>query len=55
VRSARHPRDPKSTHRDSLRENPQIFDFELSGEAMRQPDTLDQTGGTGLALKQKWW
>lgn len=45
----------KSTHRDRIEENLQIFDFELSGEALPQLDALDQTSGTGRALEHKWW
>jgi diketogulonate reductase-like aldo/keto reductase len=37
---------PKSTHQDRIRENAQIFDFELSDADMRALDALDQTGGT---------
>src|SRR5258708_1916953 len=40
---------PKSTHRDRIWENAQIFDFELSGADMRELDALDQTGGTADA------
>jgi 2,5-diketo-D-gluconate reductase A len=46
---------PKSTHRERIEENAQIFDFELSGEAMAALDALDRTGGTDRALEQKWW
>lgn len=45
----------KSTHRDRIEENLQIFDFELSGETLSQLDALDQTSGTGRALEHKWW
>jgi diketogulonate reductase-like aldo/keto reductase len=45
----------KSTHRDRLEENAQIFDFELSGEDMAALDALDGTGGTDQALERKWW
>jgi diketogulonate reductase-like aldo/keto reductase len=40
---------PKSTHRDRIAENAQIFDFVLSDADMAELDALDQTGGTGRA------
>jgi len=46
---------PKSTHRDRIEENAQLFDFELSDEEMAALDALDQTGGTGVAQGNKWW
>jgi 2,5-diketo-D-gluconate reductase A len=46
---------PKSTHRDRIEENAQIFDFTLSDEDMAVLDTLDATGGTERALERKWW
>jgi 2,5-diketo-D-gluconate reductase A len=45
----------KSTHRERIAENAQIFDFELSDGAMDALDALDQTGGTTAALERKWW
>jgi methylglyoxal/glyoxal reductase len=45
----------KSTHRDRIEENLQVFGFNLTDEAMSQLDALDQTGGTGTALERKWW
>jgi 2,5-diketo-D-gluconate reductase A len=45
----------KSTHQDRIKENRQIFDFDLTDEAMSRLDALDQTGGTGRALEHKWW
>jgi diketogulonate reductase-like aldo/keto reductase len=46
---------PKSTHRDRIEENAQIFDFELSDEQMASLDGLDRTDGTERALERKWW
>lgn len=46
---------PKSTHRDRIEENGQIFDFELSTGDMAELDDLDETGGTDRALERKWW
>jgi diketogulonate reductase-like aldo/keto reductase len=40
---------PKSTHRERIEENAQIFDFELSDEDVENLDALDRTGGTGQA------
>jgi 2,5-diketo-D-gluconate reductase A len=46
---------PKSTHRDRIAANAQIFDFELSAQDMAALDGLDRTGGTELAREDKWW
>ena len=46
---------PKSTHRNRIEENAQIFDFDLSEEEMRELDGLDETGGTDRALEHPWW
>jgi diketogulonate reductase-like aldo/keto reductase len=40
---------PKSTHRDRIVENAQIFDFQLAPDAIAMLDALDQTGGTTSA------
>ena len=45
----------KSTHRDRIAENAQIFDFRLSDADMAELDALDRTGGTERALERKWW
>jgi diketogulonate reductase-like aldo/keto reductase len=46
---------PKSTHRERIEENAQIFDFKLSDEDVAALDALDETGGTDRALERKWW
>jgi 2,5-diketo-D-gluconate reductase A len=45
----------KSTHRDRIAENAQIFDFELAVSDMDELDALDRSGGTRAALEHKWW
>jgi 2,5-diketo-D-gluconate reductase A len=45
----------KSTHRERIAENAQVFDFELSAGDMERLDALDRSGGTGAALERKWW
>ncbi len=46
---------PKSTHRERIAENAQIFDFSLSEQDMADLDALDRTGGTERAQERKWW
>ncbi|MGO9973361.1 MAG: aldo/keto reductase [Solirubrobacteraceae bacterium] len=45
----------KSTHRDRIAENAQIFDFELSAHDMAVLDALDRSGRTREAMERKWW
>jgi len=45
----------KSTHRERIKENAQIFDFALSDDDVAVLDALDRTGGTDQALERKWW
>lgn len=46
---------PKSTHRERIQANAEIFDFELGVEDMLRLDDLDRTGGTGAAFENPWW
>jgi len=45
----------KSTHRERIRENGDIFDFTLSENEMLALDGEDETGGTDHARERKWW
>jgi diketogulonate reductase-like aldo/keto reductase len=45
----------KSTHRDRITENAQVFDFELAADDVDELDGLDRSGGTPTALERKWW
>jgi diketogulonate reductase-like aldo/keto reductase len=45
----------KSTHRDRIADNAQIFDFELPAPDIEQLDALDRSGRTRAALERKWW
>ena len=46
---------PKSTHRDRIEANAQVFDFALSEEDVAALDALDHTGGTAAARESIWW
>jgi diketogulonate reductase-like aldo/keto reductase len=46
---------PKSTHRERIYENSQVFDFALSDEDMAALDALDRTHGSSRALERTWW
>src|SRR3569833_2331026 len=46
---------PKSTHRERIEQNAQVFDFELSDHDLAELDGLDQTGGASAALESPWW
>ena len=46
---------PKSTHRERIEENADVFDFELASGDLAALDALDRTGGTDQAREQKWW
>jgi diketogulonate reductase-like aldo/keto reductase len=46
---------PKSTHRERIAENAQLFDFTLSDAEMAALDALDSTRGSDRALEHIWW
>lgn len=46
---------PKSTHRERIAENGQVFDFTLSEQDMTALDALDRTHGTDRAVEGTWW
>ncbi|MBD0283797.1 MAG: aldo/keto reductase [Thermoleophilaceae bacterium] len=46
---------PKSTHRERIEQNAQVFHFTLSDDDMAALDALDTTGGTDRARERKWW
>jgi len=46
---------PKSTHRERIAQNADVFGFTLSDADMAELDALDTTGGTARARESKWW
>ncbi len=46
---------PKSTHRERIEENGQIYDFALTDDDLSVLDALDRTRGTDRARERKWW
>jgi len=46
---------PKSTHRERIAENADLFSFTLSHEDMTALNALDATGGTDKANESTWW
>ena len=44
---------PKSSNRERIRENSEIFDFSLSDDQMTALDALDRTGGTDRARERQ--
>jgi len=46
---------PKSTHRERIEENGQLFEFALSEPDIAALDALDKTGETDQAREGKWW
>ena len=50
----RDPVLPKSTRRERIEENAQIFDFDLAGEDMAPLDALDDRWNR-RARESKWW
>lgn len=46
---------PKSTHRERIQENAQVFDFSLSDADMATLDALNTLRATNKARERKWW
>ena len=49
------PTIPKSTRRERIAQNADVFDFTLSDADMAALDALDATGGTDRAREGRWW
>jgi len=49
------PAIAKSTRRERIAENAQLFDFELAARDMARLDALDRPGGGRAALERTWW
>ena len=43
---------PKSTHRERIQANAEIFDFDLAAEDLARLDALDRTGGDRRRLRE---
>ncbi|GAA1595878.1 aldo/keto reductase [Actinoplanes couchii] len=46
---------PKSSHRDRIASNADVFDFDLSDDDMTSLDALDRTNWTNRSLEHPWW
>jgi diketogulonate reductase-like aldo/keto reductase len=46
---------PKSTHRERIEANAQLFDFALDDRDLAALDALDRTGAAAVARERKWW
>ena len=46
---------PKSTRRERIEQNAQVFNFTLPDDDMAALDALDTTDGTDRARERKWW
>lgn len=46
---------PKSSHRDRITSNADVFGFNLSDDDMTSLDALDRTRGTDRSLEHPWW
>jgi diketogulonate reductase-like aldo/keto reductase len=46
---------PKSSRRERIAENAELFDFALTGDDIAELDGLNRIADTGRALERKWW